>query len=463
MSSSAPEGQESVSEEEGTRYLELFEKLDVNKDGKVDIEDLSRSLREMESFEKHSWDQVQDHAKKIFDRTDLDKDGHITFKEFVRYLSEHEKELKLAFHKLDENRDGVIDSHEIQASFRKLGIHIDREEAMKLLHRMDKDKTLKINWDEWRDYLTFHPNSDLHDIVHYWRHGVIPMDMHGGWWRHLMAGGAAGMVSRSITAPIDRLKILLQVYSTNQNKLGVYSGFKQLYREGGARGLWRGNGINVLKIAPESAIKFMAYEQIKRSFKDPYSGEIAPVHRFISGSLAGAVAQTIIYPMEVIKTRLALGRTGEYSGIVDCVSKVVKHDGGMSLYRGYLPNLVGILPYAGIDLFIYETLKSKHKAWYPDHQDPSIIFLLFCGATSCSFGQLCTYPLALIRTKLQAKGKLGGKKDSWIGLGRTIVKEEGFLGLYRGIIPNFAKVLPAVSISYVTYEHVRKLLGVDMS
>nr|XP_012314125.1 calcium-binding mitochondrial carrier protein SCaMC-3-like [Aotus nancymaae] len=68
--------------------------------------------------------------------------------------------------------------------------------------------------------------------------------------------------------------------------------------EGGVRSLWRGNGINVLKIAPESAIKFMAYEQIKRAIL----GQQETLHvqeRFVAGSLAGATAQTIIYPMEV--------------------------------------------------------------------------------------------------------------------------------------------------------------------
>jgi len=75
--------------------------------------------------------------------------------------------------------------------------------------------------------------------------------------------------------------------------------------------MWRGNGINVIKIAPESAIKFMAYEQLKTLIKGRHPGrEIRIEERFLAGSLAGAISQTVIYPLEVIKTRLALRKTG---------------------------------------------------------------------------------------------------------------------------------------------------------
>lgn len=83
--------------------------------------------------------------------------------------------------------------------------------------------------------------------------------------------------------------------------------------EGGFFSLWRGNGINVLKIAPESAFKFMAYEQGKRLLKGKSNRELKIEERFIAGSLAGAVSQSLIYPLEVVKTRLALRRTGELS------------------------------------------------------------------------------------------------------------------------------------------------------
>lgn len=80
------------------------------------------------------------------------------------------------------------------------------------------------------------------------------------WWRHLVAGALAGAVSRTCTAPLDRLKVFLQVRGPEFQSLRLC--FQHMVREGGYRSLWRGNGINVFKIAPESALKFWAYEEV---------------------------------------------------------------------------------------------------------------------------------------------------------------------------------------------------------
>ena len=72
----------------------------------------------------------------------------------------------------------------------------------------------------------------------------------------------------------------------------------------------------------------------------------------------------MIYPLEVLKTRLALRKTGEFQGILDCAKKIFRADGVKVFYRGYWPNLFGIIPYAGIDLAVYETLKKTFLERY---------------------------------------------------------------------------------------------------
>jgi solute carrier family 25 phosphate transporter 23/24/25/41 len=399
---------------------------------------------------------------------------------------------------MDKNHDGCVDLDEIIFAFKELGIDIARGEAMKLLQRMDVDGSLNISFDEWRDYLLLAPSTNIHDLINYWRHSTyldigedlnVPDDFSqkemqsGMWWRHLVAGGIAGAVSRTSTAPLDRLKVFLQVQSKKQK---IRDCLVYMLKEGGVRSLWRGNFINVLKIAPESAIKFAAYEHCKRWIRRNETRPMTIYERFVAGALAGCISQTSIYPLEVLKTRLALRKTGQYNGIVDAAKKILAKEGLRSFYRGYIPNMLGIIPYAGIDLAVYETLKKKYLSKHGETEAPQVWLLLACGSISSTLGQLASYPLALVRTRLQAQAvapqtnislsvaglnqsvsytqaKAAVKEPTMSSVFRKIIQQEGFAGLYRGITPNFIKVLPAVSISYVVYEYSSRQLGVNMT
>ncbi|KAI1289844.1 Calcium-binding mitochondrial carrier protein SCaMC-3 [Halotydeus destructor] len=205
----------------------------------------------------------------------------------------------------------------------------------------------------------------------------------------------------------------------------------------------------------------MAYEQAKIFIRGSRTSELTIYERFLAGAMAGGLSQSVIYPMEVLKTRLCLGKTGQYTGMVDAAKKIYVNEGPRAFYRGYIPNLLGIIPYAGIDLAVYETLKKWYLRTHSDSEDPGVLVLLACGTASSSCGQIASYPLALVRTRLQAQ--VGQPADNMLGQFRKIINKEGLPGLYRGIAPNFMKVAPAVSISYVVYEHTRRSLGATMS
>uniref|UniRef100_A0A4X2LID1 Uncharacterized protein n=1 Tax=Vombatus ursinus TaxID=29139 RepID=A0A4X2LID1_VOMUR len=264
------------------------------------------------------------------------------------------------------------------------------------------------------------------------------------WWKHLLAGGISGAVARTCTAPLDRLKIIMQVNGCIFHLL--IPGERQ--KEGGILSFWRGNGVNVLKLAPETAIKVLTYEQYKKLFTHD-STKVGNIERFVSGSLAGATAQTFIHPMEVIKTRLALGRTGQYSGMFNCAIQIVKNEPLGTFYKGYVPNFLSIIPYAGIDLSVYEILKNYWLNNYAeDSVNPGVLMLLLCSASSNFCGQLASYPLNLVRTWMQAQGEFLSKATQIV----KIIVKEGLTGLFRGITPNFVKFFPAVGIGRLVNE-----------
>ncbi|KAM4748010.1 mitochondrial adenyl nucleotide antiporter SLC25A23-like [Rhinophrynus dorsalis] len=457
--------------ERESRYALLFNQLDANKDGQVDINELREGLAAMGMKPCHNAEH------EILRAGDTDKDGQLDFEEFTQYLEERERRLLIMFNSLDRNNDGHIDVSEIQECFHGLGVHITLNQAKKILQSMDRDGTLTIDWLEWRDHFLLNPLHNMEEVITYWKHSsildigeslAVPDEFSqteirsGMWWKQLLAGGVAGAVSRTGTAPLDRLKVLMQVHGSRSQGLSMLRGLRGMIEEGGLRSLWRGNGINVLKIAPESAIKFMAYEQIKKLIRGQQE-TLRVRERFIAGSLAGAIAQTVIYPMEVLKTRLALRQTGQYSGMSDCARHILRTEGVRAFSKGYLPNLLGIVPYAGIDLAVYETLKNTWLQRYRSSTsaDPGVLVLLACGTISSTCGQIASYPLALVRTRMQAQATLKGSQQlSMVALFRNIVAREGILGLYRGIAPNFMKVIPAVSISYVVYENMKRVLGV---
>ncbi|CAB1317138.1 unnamed protein product [Coregonus sp. 'balchen'] len=430
-------------------YQDLFDKLDTNKDGKVDVFELRAGLTAMGISSRKGA------AQKIVSSGDKNKDGGLDFNEFNKYLKEHEKKLRLTFKSLDKNNDGHIDASEIKQSLEELGMDITEEEVQTILQSMDNDGNMMVDWNEWRDHFLFNPAHNLNEIVRYWKHSsvldigesiAIPDEFteeektSGGWWKQLAAGAMAGAVSRTGTAPLDRMKVFMQVHSSKSNRITLLGGFKQMIKEGGGASLWRGNGVNVLKIAPETAIKFMAYEQYKKLLT-PEGGKVQTHQRFMAGSLAGATAQSSIYPME----------------------KILRKEGIKAFCKGYTPNMIGIIPYAGIDLAVYESLKNVWLSRYAkDTANPGILVLLGCGTISSTCGQLASYPLALLRTRMQAQATLeASDKSTMTGLVKGIMANEGFFGLYRGILPNFMKVIPAVSISYVVYEYMKTGLGIS--
>lgn len=111
----------------------------------------------------------------------------------------------------------------------------------------------------------------------------------------------------------------------------------------------------------------------------------------------------------------------------------------------------------GVDFAIYETLKSEYKMRYPENSQPSTLALLVIANTSSTTAMFTTYPLFLIRTRMQSSNN---PKESIGSIAKKVLQKDGLFGFYRGSLANLAKVAPSASIGYLSYEYISNLLGV---
>eukprot|EP00743_Colponemidia_sp_Colp-15_P002383 GILK01002582.1.p1 GENE.GILK01002582.1~~GILK01002582.1.p1 ORF type:complete len:484 (+),score=64.71 GILK01002582.1:39-1454(+) len=454
-----------LDEAELTALRKAYEAGDVNKAGQTTEQFIEKVLRELKIPSVPS--QVQ-HFIQI---ADVNHDGKIDFHELVEFAKHRKGELWKTFEEIDRNRDGVITLPELELALEKLQFKFSCKQAEDLLAFLDKNNDGKVDFDEWKIGLALLPTVNIQAAFEYWQKQseidlgdniVVPTPIHTPYNAHklLLAGGIAGVFSRTATAPLDRLRIMMQVEVGES--IGIAKSVQHIYGEKGLTSFWRGNGTNCIKIFPESAIKFYTFEQLKGILcSEPDSPRIH--ERFSAGAIAGVVSQGAVYPLDCVRTRLATTIPGVYNGTLDCLRKMIRTEGFMSLYQGLVPSLIGIIPYAGIDLAVFSTLKDIYTKWHPD-QEPDTLTLLGCGAFSGTVAQFVAYPCVLVRTRLQAQRNAVGEKALFKGPWDCFIKTiklEGFTALYRGMVPNVLKVLPAVSISYAMYEHMKRFFQIQ--
>ncbi|KAF2291221.1 hypothetical protein GH714_020727 [Hevea brasiliensis] len=297
--------------------------------------------------------------------------------------------------------------------------------------------------------------------------------------------------SRTAVAPLERLKILLQVQNPRNIKYnGTIQGLKYIWRTEGFRGLFKGNGTNCARIVPNSAVKFFSYEEASKGILWLYQqktgnedAQLTPLLRLGAGACAGIIAMSATYPMDMVRGRLTVQTDKspyQYRGMFHALSTVLREEGPRALYKGWLPSVIGVIPYVGLNFAVYESLKDwlvKAKPFgLVQDSDLSVTTRLACGAAAGTVGQTVAYPLDVIRRRMQMVGwkdaasivtgdgrsKAPLEYTGMIDAFRKTVRYEGFGALYKGLVPNSVKVVPSIAIAFVTYEVVKDILGVEI-
>jgi solute carrier family 25 (adenine nucleotide translocator) protein 4/5/6/31 len=289
--------------------------------------------------------------------------------------------------------------------------------------------------------------------------------------KDFLAGGISAAISKTAVAPIERVKLILQVQAASKQIAagkeykGIIDTFVRIPKEQGFLAFWRGNLANVIRYFPTQALNFAfkdVYKQIflggvdqKTQFWRYFFGNLG------SGGAAGATSLCFVYPLDYARTRLGadVGRsagTREYNGLVDCIKKTVKSDGIVGLYRGFNVSVQGIIIYRAAYFGCYDTIRGS----MPDpKKSPFILnFAIAQVVTVCS--GILSYPFDTVRRRMmmqsgRAKADIMYKNtlDCWVKIG----KQEGTRAFFKGALSNVFRGTGGALV-LVLYDEMKKLL-----
>ncbi|KAK3817351.1 MAG: mitochondrial carrier domain-containing protein [Benniella sp.] len=360
----------------------------------------------------------------------------------------------------------------------------------------------------------------------------------------VFCGATAGVVSRFVIAPLDVVKIRLQMQTQRKDLStilnlksgsieaeikqqpkykGMFSAMGTIIREEGARGLWKGNMAAEYLYLTYSGIQFLVYQQTKvflsrtahiaaqkatavsSTATGPGVAVVASlqgvstftrssaVQSFIAGASAGIAATACTYPFDLLRTRFAVQRDVKvYTSIIQACQHIYHADGFQGFYRGMAPALIQVIPYMGIMFGSYDTFK-RASSWLrdkasvesqlqTDQKQPIKVagqFLLgledmLCGGLSGVISKTGVYPLDMVRKRLQIQGSeqqkaiinMSGVKSNTVERLPTgvwhcmvhIARTEGYLALYKGLLPGLVKAAPASAVIFLVFSQTSALV-----
>jgi len=296
------------------------------------------------------------------------------------------------------------------------------------------------------------------------------------WAMDFGLGGVSGAVSKTFTAPIERVKLLIQTQDANplirSGEVARYTGigncFTRIYNEQGFGAFWRGNFTNCIRYFPTQAFNLSFKDTIKKMFpkyspKDNFGMFFAV--NMGSGGMAAAGSLCIVYPLDYARTRLASdvgGGKKTFSGLGDCLKKTATGPmGPMGLYAGFGVSLAGIIPYRGFQLGAFDTLVGLN----PYKNDSGVLGIVttFASAqTAILAGAAISYPFDTVRRRLQMQAEKPKEEHIYQGTFdclKKIAAEEGIAaGVYKGFVANAFRSVGAALV-LVLYDRGKKYLN----
>ncbi|KAL6422288.1 hypothetical protein ACFW04_010566 [Cataglyphis niger] len=446
---------------------------------------------------------------------DTSKDGLISFAEFQAFeglLCVPDALYKTAFQLFDTNGNGMVAFDEFVEVMRKTVLHqkmpFNMDSSFIKLY-FGKDKKRLISYAEFSQFLhDFHEEYateafkkfdkdgagfisalDFQDIMLSIKSHLLTKDVRD----NLIAAVSVGQSGRKVSFPyfmafnslLNNMELIKRIYlnATNGHRYQEVTKEEFLYS---AQMMSQITPLEVdilfhlcdllhqtgkivyndlVAITPEQYFKQITKRvaEIKAVSSPDERGIIVQMlesgYRFVLGSIGGAVGATAVYPIDLVKTRMQNQRTGSFIGELmyrnsfDCFQKVIRHEGIFGLYRGLMPQLMGVAPEKAIKLTVNDFVRDK---FMDKNGNLPLYGEIISGACAGGSQVIFTNPLEIVKIRLQVAGEIAGgsKVRAW-----TVVKELGLFGLYKGARACFLRDVPFSAIYFPMYAHTKTRLA----
>lgn len=290
----------------------------------------------------------------------------------------------------------------------------------------------------------------------------------------LLLGGFVGAIAKTAMAPVERVKLLMQTMESNPDvisgKIKPYSGigdcFARVRAEQGMKAFWRGNLVNCLRYAPQQG-SALAFNDVLNDLFPNYSSKTDFWKSFgvklFSGGLAGAIANTICFPFDFARTRLASdvkAGKGQFNGIADCILSTVKSQGITGLYTGWSVTVAGAFVYRAGQLGCFKQIQDLN----PYKNDKGVlggVSAFVAVTTARTIIMPFNYPFDTVRRRMMLQSEKPKAERLYKGSVDCFVKvfqKEGAKGMYKGLVPELFRGVGG-SLVIVIYDRIKTILG----
>eukprot|EP01117_Protostelium_nocturnum_P011679 TRINITY_DN4250_c0_g1_i1.p1 TRINITY_DN4250_c0_g1~~TRINITY_DN4250_c0_g1_i1.p1 ORF type:complete len:285 (+),score=63.92 TRINITY_DN4250_c0_g1_i1:260-1114(+) len=278
-----------------------------------------------------------------------------------------------------------------------------------------------------------------------------------------MSGGIAGSISSTVVQPLDVVKTRQQqslsnslLIESNHKYKTLFSTFKSIFKEEGLLAFWKGTGPTLLRAAPGNALYFFALEYITITLSFLRNGKEANAKENLAiGAGARGLVTFILMPTTVVKTRFEGLGSNHYRGVWDAFKTIGSKEGARGLFSGLVPTILRDAPFSGIYYFLYQRIRKFSK----DSSIPVLGNSFLAGGTAGIIATLATHPQDMIKTRLQISPVNKSKRYPTIDLCKSVYRESGILGFYKGLLPRIIRRPLVSAITWTSYEQVKLLFN----